>query len=131
MVLRTQGMETPHGSYYRSSGGRNCASGSAASKGHCLGLHQSVRHGKPSNPFDHSQDQLLQLWRSWFLYPNIISLFSQGGGGQDSSISATCSFTAMLLGCVNMVVYSTFTTASWFLTERVGRRKLFQPGTAS
>lgn len=38
MVLRTQGMETPHGSYYQSSGGRNCASGSAASKEHCLGL---------------------------------------------------------------------------------------------
>lgn len=36
---------------------------------------------------------------------------------------------AMLLGGVNMIVYSIFATMSWFLIERVGRRKLFLYGT--
>ena len=35
----------------------------------------------------------------------------------------------MLLGGVNMIVYSLFATMSWFLIERVGRRKLFLYGT--
>lgn len=37
---------------------------------------------------------------------------------------------AMLLGGVNMIVYSAFATVSWFIIERVGRRKLFLWGTA-
>lgn len=37
---------------------------------------------------------------------------------------------AMLLGGVNMIVYSIFATVSWFIIERVGRRKLFLWGTA-
>lgn len=36
---------------------------------------------------------------------------------------------ALLLGGVNMVVYAIFATTSWFLIERVGRRKLFLIGT--
>lgn len=36
---------------------------------------------------------------------------------------------ALLLGGVNMVVYAIFATASWFLIERVGRRKLFIAGS--
>ena len=36
---------------------------------------------------------------------------------------------ALLLGGINMVVYSIFATTSWFLVERVGRRKLFLIGT--
>ncbi|EAS34518.3 sugar porter (SP) family MFS transporter [Coccidioides immitis RS] len=36
---------------------------------------------------------------------------------------------SMLLGGVNMIVYSIFATTSWFLIERVGRRKLFLYGT--
>lgn len=36
---------------------------------------------------------------------------------------------ALLLGGVNMIVYSIFATTSWFLIERVGRRKLFLIGT--
>lgn len=36
---------------------------------------------------------------------------------------------SLLLGGVNMVVYSIFATMSWFLIERVGRRKLFLWGT--
>ncbi|KAI9741812.1 MAG: hypothetical protein M1834_000198 [Cirrosporium novae-zelandiae] len=36
---------------------------------------------------------------------------------------------ALILGGVNMIVYSIFATASWFLIERVGRRKLFLYGT--
>ena len=36
---------------------------------------------------------------------------------------------ALLLGGVNMVVYAIFATTSWFLIERVGRRKLFIIGT--
>ncbi|KAK2774539.1 hypothetical protein FQN52_002495 [Onygenales sp. PD_12] len=39
-------------------------------------------------------------------------------------------FMAMLLGGVNMIVYSIFATTSWFVIERVGRRKLFMIGTA-
>ncbi|PGH30517.1 hypothetical protein GX50_06697 [[Emmonsia] crescens] len=39
-------------------------------------------------------------------------------------------FMAMLLGGVNMIVYAIFATSSWFLIERVGRRKLFLIGTA-
>ncbi|KAJ5698248.1 Major facilitator superfamily domain general substrate transporter [Penicillium macrosclerotiorum] len=34
-----------------------------------------------------------------------------------------------ILGGVNMVVYAIFATGSWFLIERVGRRKLFLYGT--
>lgn len=37
---------------------------------------------------------------------------------------------SMLLGGVNMIVYSIFATFSWFVIERVGRRKLFIYGTA-
>ncbi|KAL2009276.1 hypothetical protein VTN00DRAFT_7470 [Thermoascus crustaceus] len=40
-----------------------------------------------------------------------------------------CPRMAMLLGGVNMIVYSIFATMSWFLIERVGRRKLFLYGT--
>ena len=36
---------------------------------------------------------------------------------------------ALLLGGVNMIVYSIFATVSWFIIERVGRRKLFLWGT--
>lgn len=36
---------------------------------------------------------------------------------------------ALLLGGVNMIVYSIFATVSWFVIERVGRRKLFLIGT--
>lgn len=36
---------------------------------------------------------------------------------------------ALLLGGVNMVIYSIFATTSWFAVERVGRRKLFLIGT--
>lgn len=36
---------------------------------------------------------------------------------------------ALLLGGVNMVVYSIFATTSWFVVERIGRRKLFLIGT--
>ncbi|KAH7394512.1 general substrate transporter [Pyrenochaeta sp. MPI-SDFR-AT-0127] len=36
---------------------------------------------------------------------------------------------ALLLGGVNMIVYAIFATTSWFLIERVGRRKLFLIGT--
>lgn len=36
---------------------------------------------------------------------------------------------AMLMGGVNMIVYSIFATVSWFVIERVGRRKLFLIGT--
>lgn len=41
---------------------------------------------------------------------------------QDHSMS-------MILGGVNMIVYSVFACASWFLVERVGRRRLFLAGT--
>lgn len=36
---------------------------------------------------------------------------------------------AMLLGGVNMIVYSIFATTSWFIIDRVGRRKLFLIGS--
>ncbi|KAF5026899.1 hypothetical protein F66182_929 [Fusarium sp. NRRL 66182] len=36
---------------------------------------------------------------------------------------------ALLLGGINMIVYSIFATSSWFLVERVGRRKLLLYGT--
>lgn len=37
---------------------------------------------------------------------------------------------ALLMGGINMIVYSIFATTSWFLIERVGRRKLFLIGAA-
>lgn len=37
---------------------------------------------------------------------------------------------SLLLGGVNMIVYSIAATVSWFLIERTGRRKLFLIGTA-
>ena len=36
---------------------------------------------------------------------------------------------SMLLGGVNMIIYSIFATVSWFIIERAGRRKLFLIGT--
>lgn len=36
---------------------------------------------------------------------------------------------SLLLGGINMVVYAIFATTSWFLIERVGRRKLYIAGT--
>lgn len=36
---------------------------------------------------------------------------------------------SLLLGGVNMIVYAIFATVSWFIIERVGRRKLFLWGT--
>jgi len=36
---------------------------------------------------------------------------------------------SLLLGGINMVVYSIFATTSWYFVERVGRRKLFIIGT--
>ena len=36
---------------------------------------------------------------------------------------------SLLLGGVNMIVYSIFATTSWFIIERVGRRNLFLIGT--
>ncbi|TGO18221.1 hypothetical protein BTUL_0011g00270 [Botrytis tulipae] len=36
---------------------------------------------------------------------------------------------ALLLGGVNMIVYSIFATVSWFIIEKAGRRKLFIIGT--
>ena len=36
---------------------------------------------------------------------------------------------SLLLGGVNMIVYSIFATTSWFVIERVGRRQLFLIGT--
>ncbi|KAL1870211.1 hypothetical protein Daus18300_005276 [Diaporthe australafricana] len=36
---------------------------------------------------------------------------------------------SLILGGVNMIVYSIFATVSWFIIERVGRRKLFLYGT--
>ncbi|KAF3207862.1 hypothetical protein TWF679_008194 [Orbilia oligospora] len=37
--------------------------------------------------------------------------------------------TSLVMGGVNMIVYSIFATLSWFIIERVGRRKLFLWGT--
>ena len=36
---------------------------------------------------------------------------------------------SLILGGVNMVVYSIFAASSWWLIEHVGRRKLFLAGT--
>ncbi|KAM0695729.1 hypothetical protein Q7P36_004211 [Cladosporium allicinum] len=36
---------------------------------------------------------------------------------------------SLLLGGINMIVYSIFATTSWYFVERVGRRKLFIIGT--
>jgi sugar porter (SP) family MFS transporter len=36
---------------------------------------------------------------------------------------------SLIMGGVNMVVYAIFATVSWFIIERVGRRKLFLGGT--
>ncbi|KAF2114845.1 general substrate transporter [Lophiotrema nucula] len=36
---------------------------------------------------------------------------------------------SLILGGVNMIVYSIFATVSWFIIERAGRRKLFLIGT--
>jgi sugar porter (SP) family MFS transporter len=36
---------------------------------------------------------------------------------------------SLLLGGINMIVYSIFATTSWYFVERVGRRKLFLIGT--
>jgi len=36
---------------------------------------------------------------------------------------------SLLLGGVNMIVYAAFATTSWFIIERVGRRKLFITGS--
>ncbi|KAI1102228.1 general substrate transporter [Jackrogersella minutella] len=36
---------------------------------------------------------------------------------------------ALLMGGVNMIVYAIFATTSWFIIERVGRRKLFLAGS--
>ncbi|KAL2256220.1 hypothetical protein VTK26DRAFT_1972 [Humicola hyalothermophila] len=36
---------------------------------------------------------------------------------------------SLLLGGINMIVYSIFATTSWFLIERVGRRRLFLIGS--
>lgn len=38
---------------------------------------------------------------------------------------------SMILGGVNMIVYAIFACSSWFLVERVGRRKLFLIGSVS
>jgi sugar porter (SP) family MFS transporter len=45
-----------------------------------------------------------------------------------SSIGTTHNL-ALLLGGVNMIVYSIFATTSWFIIERAGRRPLFIAGT--
>lgn len=39
-------------------------------------------------------------------------------------------FLSLLLGGVNQIVYAAFATTSWFIIERVGRRKLFLIGSA-
>ncbi|KAH7400631.1 general substrate transporter [Phaeosphaeria sp. MPI-PUGE-AT-0046c] len=46
----------------------------------------------------------------------------------ENSIGATHEL-SLLLGGVNMIVYSIFATTSWFIIERTGRRKLFLIGT--
>ncbi|KAK0734665.1 sugar transporter [Lasiosphaeria miniovina] len=45
-----------------------------------------------------------------------------------TSIGETHSM-SLLLGGINMIVYSIFATFSWFVIERVGRRRLFLYGT--
>jgi sugar porter (SP) family MFS transporter len=49
-------------------------------------------------------------------------LLFQNSIGEDHIMS-------MILGGVNMVVYSIFATTSWFIIERAGRRKLFLIGS--
>ncbi|MDI1491608.1 MAG: hypothetical protein OHK93_002817 [Ramalina farinacea] len=46
----------------------------------------------------------------------------------ETSINQTHNM-SLLLGGVNMIVYAIFATVSWFIIERVGRRKLFLWGT--
>jgi sugar porter (SP) family MFS transporter len=46
----------------------------------------------------------------------------------ENSIGATHDM-SLLLGGINMIVYSIFATTSWFVIERTGRRKLFLIGT--
>lgn len=46
----------------------------------------------------------------------------------EESIGETAEM-SLLLGGVNMIVYSIFATVSWFIIERTGRRKLFLIGT--
>ncbi|KAF2730365.1 general substrate transporter [Polyplosphaeria fusca] len=46
----------------------------------------------------------------------------------ENSINQTHNM-SLILGGVNMVVYSIFATVSWFIIERAGRRKLFLIGT--
>jgi sugar porter (SP) family MFS transporter len=50
-------------------------------------------------------------------------LLFQNSIGTDHNMS-------LILGGVNMIVYSIFATVSWFIIERAGRRKLFLIGTA-
>ncbi|ORY68465.1 general substrate transporter [Pseudomassariella vexata] len=47
----------------------------------------------------------------------------------ETSITPGDHHMALLMGGVNMIVYSIFATTSWFIIERVGRRKLFMYGT--
>lgn len=47
----------------------------------------------------------------------------------ESSISPGNHSLALLMGGVNMIVYSIFATTSWFIIERAGRRALFLIGT--
>lgn len=46
----------------------------------------------------------------------------------EQSIKQTHNISLLLRG-VNMIVYSIFATVSWFIIERVGRRKIFLWGT--
>ncbi|KAI1497724.1 general substrate transporter [Biscogniauxia marginata] len=47
----------------------------------------------------------------------------------ETSITPGDHHLALLMGGINMIVYSIFATTSWFIIERVGRRKLFLYGT--
>ncbi|KAI1085518.1 general substrate transporter [Whalleya microplaca] len=47
----------------------------------------------------------------------------------ETSITPGDHHMAMLMGGVNMIIYSIFATTSWFIIERVGRRKLFLYGS--
>ncbi|KAI5926489.1 general substrate transporter [Camillea tinctor] len=47
----------------------------------------------------------------------------------ETSISPGDHHLALLMGGINMIVYSIFATTSWFIIERVGRRKLFLYGS--
>ncbi|KAL1625472.1 hypothetical protein SLS56_007366 [Neofusicoccum ribis] len=46
----------------------------------------------------------------------------------EESIGETANM-SLLLGGINMIVYSIFATVSWFIIERTGRRRLFLIGT--